>query len=30
VNNYKPILCADLTQVAGNGIHHPEARTLFC
>ncbi len=26
----KPILCANFTQVAGNGIHHPKASRLFC
>jgi len=29
-NQHEPIPSADLTQVTGNGIHHPEALTLFC
>ena len=30
VDHYKPILSTNLTQVTGNGIHHPKTSRLFC
>ena len=29
LDHYKPVLSANLTQVTGNGIHHPKASRLF-
>ena len=29
-DQHKPVLRADLTQMAGHSIHHPKALALFC